>query len=190
METEETVKKLEEELKIKDVEVSEKKDAANKVAEVVGKEKASVELQNNNANEKARECARISVEVQAIKEECEIEVRKLEPMVEAALEKVSKIEKDAITQTRSLPNPPDGVPQVLFCIMNMFANVPGFSDNIELNKKGLPAKLDWKTGALKLMGDPGKFKSDLVAFPQQIALGKVPQQNFKQVIPYLELPAL
>lgn len=110
METEETVKKLEEELKIKDVEVSEKKDAANKVAEVVGKEKASVELQNNNANEKAKECARISVEVQAIKEECEIEVRKLEPMVEAALEKVSKIEKDAITQTRALGNPPDGVP--------------------------------------------------------------------------------
>jgi dynein heavy chain len=64
-ETEETVIKLEAELKIKNVEVSQKKEEANKVAEVVGKEKASVEEENKKANEKEKECTKISIEVQA-----------------------------------------------------------------------------------------------------------------------------
>jgi hypothetical protein len=67
METEETVIKLEEELKIKNIEVSQKKEEANKVAEVVGKEKASVELENKKANEKEKKCQIISVNVMAFK---------------------------------------------------------------------------------------------------------------------------
>ena len=54
--TEEVVKVLEAELAIKNVEVKEKKDSAAIVAESVGKEKAIVEKENNEALKKEKEC--------------------------------------------------------------------------------------------------------------------------------------
>jgi hypothetical protein len=72
----------------------------------------------------------------AFKKESEEDVKRLEPMVKEALEKVQNLDPSWITEVRALKNPPAGVDNVFFCIMNIFAGVPGgYDSNIELNKK-------------------------------------------------------
>jgi len=58
------VSKLEEELKVFSVEVEEKKKNADAKAEVVGKEKATVEAESSKANIEAEKCNKIKVEVE------------------------------------------------------------------------------------------------------------------------------
>lgn len=64
-ETGEIVSKLEEELKIFSVEVEEKKKSADIQAEIVGAEKAKVEVKNESAVIEAEKCTEISIRVNA-----------------------------------------------------------------------------------------------------------------------------
>lgn len=186
--TEEIVKVLEAELAIKNVEVKEKKDSAAKVAEVVGKEKAIVEAENNKALIKEKECKEIAVNVQAQKESCESDVEKLKPLVKSALSKVKNLDPNSISEIRKYSKPPRGVDKVFFCIMHIFAGVKGgYDDNIELKgkKNPVPKNLTWK-GALKLISDPGKIIKDLMRFPKEIENANVPANNFKLIEPYFK----
>ena len=56
-ETGEVVSKLEEELKVFQVEVEEKKKKADEQAEIVGTEKAKVEIENDKATVEAEKCS-------------------------------------------------------------------------------------------------------------------------------------
>lgn len=64
-ETGEIVAKLEDELKIFAVEVEAKKKLADEQAEIVGGEKAKVEVENDRANVEAEKCSKIKVAVEA-----------------------------------------------------------------------------------------------------------------------------
>ena len=58
--------------------------------------------------------------------------------------------------------------------MYMFAGVPGYDNDIELDKNKLPKKLDWKNGCLKIMKEPKKLIDLLIGFNKEINEDKVP----------------
>jgi dynein heavy chain len=85
-ETGEIVAKLEEELKVKSVEVAEKSKLADEQAEIVGKEKVKVEAESAKAAIEADKCAVIKREVESESKTVKAELAMALPLVEAAME--------------------------------------------------------------------------------------------------------
>ena len=83
--TGEEVDVLQEELKIKAVEVEAKKKVADEQAEIIGVEKAKVEIENDKANIEAAKCAEI-------KERVDAELAIVQKELDAALPLVQKAE--------------------------------------------------------------------------------------------------
>jgi dynein heavy chain len=86
-ETEQVVGGLEEVLKVTTVEVEAKKVEADKVATIVGIEKAKVQIQSDIASDEAEKCNIIKRDATELQDTCESEVAKLIPLVEQAKEK-------------------------------------------------------------------------------------------------------
>lgn len=191
IDAEEKVMILEAELKIKNVEVSKQKEEASIIAERVGKEEAKVQIQNDAAKVKENLCTEISKEVEQQQQICEAEVSKLQPMVNEALEKVKNLNEQDVKFVRSFNNPPNGIPEVFYCIMYMFGGVKGveydYSVSIDLNKKSLPRDINWKS-AKKMMANPSLFIKQLINYPSEINAANVPAQNFKEVKKITEDP--
>ena len=82
--TGEDVAILEEELKIFAVEVEAKKKVADAQAEIIGVEKAKVEIENNKANIEAEKCAKIQSEVEAEMAVVQLELDAALPLVQKA----------------------------------------------------------------------------------------------------------
>lgn len=76
--------KLEEELKVFSVEVEEKKKVADAKAEVVGKEKAIVEVEQNKASVEADKCAVIKKNVEEKMANVQKDLDEALPLVEKA----------------------------------------------------------------------------------------------------------
>lgn len=83
-ETGEVVSKLEEELKIFSVEVEIKKKEADEQAEIVGKEKAKVDVENDKAEDEAAKCLVIKTEVEAKMKSVQADLDQALPLVEKA----------------------------------------------------------------------------------------------------------
>eukprot|EP01048_Picozoa_sp_COSAG05_P023676 COSAG05_NODE_5226_length_1231_cov_1.268551_2_plen_158_part_01 len=78
LETSDAVAVMEEELKVKSVEVAEKKEKAEGIAEVVGKEKAVVDEEAAKAAEEGAKCDVIAKEAQEIQISAETDLAKAE----------------------------------------------------------------------------------------------------------------
>ena len=184
--TEMKVCELQEDLKIIQVDVEKKKDEADKVAEIVGIEKAKVEEESKKAKLEEEQCSEIKKNVELQKQTCESDVKKLKPLVKNALDNLDSLNVKEIQMLKAMPQPPKGVEKVFFCIMYMFAGVPGYDNDIELNNKKLPKNLDWKNGCLKIMKEPQKLIEKLCKFNKEIKENKVPPQNFAKIKPFFE----
>ena len=185
-ETESVVGKLEEDLKIMSVEVEKKKEEADKVATIVGKEKTIVEAENDKAMVEEEAVNKIKASATEIKTSCEADVARLVPLVETAKTKVQNLSIKDLQFLKGLQTPPADIDKVFFCIMYMMAGVPGYDSDIDLTPQKLPKNLDWKSGCLKLLTNPGKLISLLLKFPEEINNNKVPKQNFAKIYPYFE----
>jgi len=177
---------LEEDLKVIAVEVEAKKQEADKVAEIVGTEKAKVQIESDKALKEEQECNTIKFEATELQNSCETEVAKLIPLVEQAKSKVNDLNIKDIQNLKALQNPPPGIAPVFYCIMLMMSGVPGFDYDIDLTPQKLPKNLDWKSGCLKIMKDPNKLIERLLQFPAEINANRVPKQNFAKITPYFE----
>ena len=185
-ETEKIVADLQKKIEVIQVEVDRNKKTADEVAERVGREKAKVEEQSENAKREEDECTRIKQVVEETREFCELEVQKLQPMVNDAKQQLKGLNVQDFTFMKSLPTPPQNVDEVFFCIMYMFAGVKGFDFDIETDKNGLPKNLNWKNGCLKLMKEPYKLIERLNKFPVEINQGRVPDKNFMKIKPFFK----
>jgi dynein heavy chain len=124
-ETEAKVSELQEDLKVIQVDVEKKKEEADQVAEIVGREKAKVEAESAKAKAEEEACIQIKTDVEQQKASCEEDVAKLTPLVENAKEKLNSLNVKEIQFLKAMPTPPAGVEKVFFCIMYMLAGVPG-----------------------------------------------------------------
>jgi len=185
-ETEMVVGKLEEDLKVIAVEVDAKKAEADKVAAIVGAEKAKVQVESDKAKVVEDETNVVKRDATALQLDCEEAVGKLEPLVEEAKAKVNNLDIKDLSNLKALQNPPPGIDKVFFCIMIMFSGVPGYDYDIDLTGNKLPKNLDWKSGCLKVMKDPRKLMDRMLEFPKEINDNKVPKQNFSKISAYFE----
>ena len=176
------VNKLEEDLAKQQVTVDAMKAEADKVAAVVGIEKAGVEEENKKARIKRDECTRIKKEVEKQKAQCTKDVEELQPMVEKALIAVKNLNEQDLKLVRSYNNPPPGVDKVFNCIQFMFAGIPGYTENITLNKAKLPTNLDWAGVKKETLQSADVLKKNLMRYPEAVDANIVPEQNFREVL--------
>ena len=177
-ETGEVVSKLEEELKVFQVEVEEKKKTADAQAEVVGKEKAIVEAENEKASEEAAKCAKIKVEVEAESSKVQKELDMALPLVEKAQAALGGLNIKDFNTMKAFKSPPKDIELVFFCVLNLQASLDPV---VPVDKNG-KFKSDnvWKS-ALSLMGNPGALIANLSAFKEKIDQEAVPAHNFKAI---------
>jgi dynein heavy chain len=186
--TKEDVNKLEENLVIKQKEVDVMKSEADEVAAKVGKEKEMVDEQNRNAKVKRDACAKIKAEVEKQQTSCQADVDKLQPMVDKALEKVKNLQPESFKIIRGFNIPPAGVDKVFNCIQFMFANIPGYTENIELTKQKLPKNTDWGGIKKEILTKADVLIKNLQRFPEEIAHATVPDQNFVEISKFFADP--
>jgi dynein heavy chain len=185
LETAETVGVMEEELKVKSVEVAEKKEKAEGIAEVVGREKAIVEEESAKAAAEGANCDVIAAEASKIQVSAEADLAKAEPAVEAAIAALDTLDKKDLGEAKGMAKPPMGVDDVFSAILCLLANSGGRAD-IGTDKKGKPKDVTWKAAQL-LMKDVVKFIDTLKDFKGLIDTDEVPKANFEHVRPYLAL---
>ena len=100
-ETQKTVAELEEQLKVKAVEVDELKKVATEKAEVVGKEKEIVDKEAAKADVEAAACNKIAAEVDAEAKKVQAELDKAVPLVEQAKAALDVLSTDDIKLAKS-----------------------------------------------------------------------------------------
>eukprot|EP00163_Fabomonas_tropica_P016273 TRINITY_DN2925_c0_g1_i1.p1 TRINITY_DN2925_c0_g1~~TRINITY_DN2925_c0_g1_i1.p1 ORF type:complete len:4072 (-),score=1488.94 TRINITY_DN2925_c0_g1_i1:296-12511(-) len=176
--TSQEVDVLSESLRVKSVEVEEKKLAAEVFAEQVGKEKAIVEAETAKANTEEEACAIIQADVSKQREQCEAQLTQAEPLVVRAMAALDTLNKKDLGEMKALKNPPTGVDDVLIAVMVMLSK----------DKKGPPkGKNRTWTAAVNIVGQTNKFIETLKNFKDEITEENVPHVNFKEVRPYLKL---
>lgn len=191
-ETEVEAAKINEDLKVITVKVNEKKAKADEVAEVVGKEALIVEKQNKKAKEKEKQCNKKAADVLVLKNQCDADVKKLEPMVKEALEKVQSLDEKEVSEMVGYAKPPGKIGELLACVMYMFAGVRSeervYDEGMRLDKKGFPESTEWSVAQKFVKSNSKNFVKNLLNFPKEIAKGnKVLDKNFPKIRPYLEL---
>ncbi|OMJ82808.1 hypothetical protein SteCoe_16405 [Stentor coeruleus] len=183
IETAEVVAKLEEDLKVKTVEVEEKKASAEIFAAQVLKEKTIVTEESAKANIEAEECEKIQKEVEEKKASCETDLAKAIPLLEQAQEALNGLQKKDFGEMKGFAKPPAGVDDVAFAVMALTVTI---DPNVQADRNGGVADKSWKA-AQKMMGNPDAFKNFLQNFKDDIDSGRVPDKNFKAVRYYLGL---
>jgi len=159
--TKRDVEELKESLVITLQKVGEKTKAA---AELIAKsniEKAKVSEQQEIANVEAGKAKGVADVANKIMAECEEDLKKAAPLMEAAKEAVKCLSKASLTTLKSFANPPGLCVQVT---------------NAVLILKGIGGKRDWGNGK-KMMKDVGGFLNSLIEYDAtdipQNALDKV-----------------
>ena len=185
LETSEAVAVMEEELKVKSVEVAEKKEKAEGIAEVVGKEKAIVDAQAAAAAVEGEKCDAIAKEAGEIQQSAETDLAKAEPAVREAEAALDTLDKKELGECKGMAKPPGGVDDVFAAVLVLLANSGGRKD-IACNKKGMPKDLSWKAAQL-LMKDVVGFIVQLKGVKDLIDTDQVPAVNFENIRPYLAM---
>ena len=183
IETAETVAKLEEDLKIKTVEVEEKKAAAEIFATQVLKEKTIVTDESEKANIEAANCEIIQKEVEEKAASCKADLAKAIPLLEQAEAALNSLDKKDFGEMKGFAKPPQGVDDVAFAVMTLTVTL---DPNVVADRNGGLSDKSWKA-AQKMMGNPEAFKKFLMGFKDDIDSGRVPDKNFKAVRYYTGL---
>ena len=113
-ETGEVVAKLEEDLKVKQVEVEEKKKVSDEQAEIVGKEKAKVQVENDKAEAEAKICAEIQKNVDEKLTSVQKDLNEAIPLVEKAQEALKGLDIGEFRTMKSFTKPPKEIVQTFF----------------------------------------------------------------------------
>jgi len=171
--TGEQVAGLEEELKVKAVEVEEKKAAADAMIPKLEAEKSKASEEAERANAIAAEATKKEIDVAAMVKSIEEDLAAAEPALVAAAAALDSINKKDLGELKNLKSPPPGIDDVTgACIYLLHDGSKGKID------------ISWKASQA-LMKDVNVFMSDLMAYKERIDAGAVPKQNFKNIRPLL-----
>jgi dynein heavy chain len=180
-ETGEVVSKLEEDLKVKQVEVEEKKKVADEQAEIVGKEKAKVEIENDKAEVEAKNCSEIQKTVDEQLTSVQKDLDLALPLVEKAQEALKGLDIGEFRTMKAFAKPPIDVVNAFFCVLNILAGTSGMEKLIPTDKNGkYKADDDWKCAKV-LMKDPAYLIQVLTDVKEKIDNQQVAAYNFKAI---------
>jgi dynein heavy chain len=174
-ETGEVVAKLEEELKIFAVEVEAKKKMADEQAEIVGGEKAKVEVENDKAEVEAVAVGKIKVAVEAEMASVQKDLDAALPLVEKAKKALDGLNVKDFQNLKALKSPPAAIDQTFTCVLHLLS---GIDPIVPVDKNGkLKTENTWKE-ALKCMAKPEAFLETLNGLKAHVDNDTIKASNF------------
>ncbi|EAS00969.2 dynein heavy chain (macronuclear) [Tetrahymena thermophila SB210] len=151
--------------------VAKEKAVADKLAEGIKMEEATVQLAVDKAN--------------AIKEECEKDLNEALPALQAAEEALNVITKPQIDNLKTMKQPAEPIKATMKAVCLVMYPNPS-----EKKKEGLKTVVDWWAASVKLLGNP-RLLQDMQGFDKENIPEKVIQQlgayfNDAEAKPFLE----
>jgi dynein heavy chain len=143
---------LKEKLAVQEVEVKQKNEDADKLIKIVGEETEKCGQEKIIADEEQLRVSEISIEVGIKKEDCERNLVKALPALEAAQHALNTLDKNNLTEMKSFANPPSAVLLVASAVLVLLA--PGGK---------VPKDRSWKA-AKSMMGNVDKFLEQLKTY--------------------------
>jgi dynein heavy chain len=171
----EQVSALQDVLKRESVEVEEARMKTAKLMETVGREKAIVTEQSDIAEIEEAKTNKIVVEVESFQAECQRDLAAAQPLVDAALAALDTLNKNSLTELKSMGKPPDDVVMVA-CAVRVLTSDP----------KNIPAvkNRNWAE-AKKMMANVTGWLKELQAFD----CNNIPQPCIDALEMYVSNPA-
>ncbi|XP_033732158.1 dynein beta chain, ciliary-like [Pecten maximus] len=164
---------LKSKLASQEVELAQKNEDANKLITVVGAETEKVSKEKAIADEEERKVSVITEEVGKKQVDCERDLAKALPALEAAKEALNTLNKTNLTEMKSFGSPPPSVINVTAAVMVLLS--PG-------NK--IPKDRSWKACKTQMMGKVDQFLDNLVTYDKD----NIHENCLKAADPYLSDP--
>uniref|UniRef100_A0A8C6JKW0 Dynein axonemal heavy chain 17 n=1 Tax=Melopsittacus undulatus TaxID=13146 RepID=A0A8C6JKW0_MELUD len=166
------VDELKAKLAAQEVELKQKNDDADKLIQVVGVETEKVSREKAIADDEEQKVALITQEVEQKQKDCEEDLAKAEPALEAAQEALNTLNKKNLTELRSFGSPPSAVSNVTAAVMVLMA--PGGR---------IPKDRSWKAAKIAMARVDG-FLDSLIKFDKE----NIHENCLKALQPYLQDP--
>ena len=165
-ETTEQVEGLKKELDIKMIDVGQKKEATERLLEVVGRESLEAEKEQNIAVEEEKKTIALSTEAQEKMASASKELEEALPAMKASEEAVACLNKNSIVELKALPKPPEECVSVTKTVLLLRGERKNFA---------------WQN-AQKMMNNPAKFIEEV----QQFDGNNIDQWILDQLKPIME----
>jgi dynein heavy chain len=170
--TSKQVDDLKDKLAAQEVEVKQKNEDADKLIKIVGAETEKVGKEKAIADEEQAKVTEISIEVGKKQADCERDLEKAMPALEAAQTALNTLDKTNLTEMKSFPNPPSAVLMVASAVLVLMA--PGGK---------VPKDRSWKA-AKAMMGNVDQFLNSLKTYDKD----NIPEMCRKEVQVYVKDP--
>ena len=178
----ESIAKLEEELKVKSVEISKikveaeaKNQVAQQKAEVVGGE-------SKIAQEEEKKVTEMKAKIEEESAKCQAELNKFKPIMDNCMILAKSIKKEDLDKVRQIkPKPPDKIMNIIIAMRLMLAGQINDYIPIEVDNKALPKKNE-KNDILALLLDTKKLIEGLQYFLEVIKQFKYNTKNFDNLV--------
>eukprot|EP00981_Chlorochromonas_danica_P012313 scaffold4815_cov184-Ochromonas_danica.AAC.1 len=182
----EDVVELEANLKIMLESAEEKRIMAEGMAEKVNAERMMVEQENENAKVEAQKVAQIQAEVSAKQADASKDLEQAEPALMRAMAALDSLDRKDLGNCKTMAKPPPGVEDIFSAVMVLLA---GINPNILVQKNGKVREKErtWDYAKKALLGNVNSFLEELKSFKLHIDEGSVPEMNWKEVRPFLQL---
>ncbi|XP_064890572.1 dynein axonemal heavy chain 9 isoform X3 [Columba livia] len=166
------VDELKARLAAQELELKQKNEDADKLIQVVGVETEKVSREKAIADEEEQKVALITQEVEQKQKDCEEDLAKAEPALEAAQAALNTLNKNNLTELRSFGSPPSAVSNVTAAVMVLMA--PGGK---------IPKDRSWKAAKAAMARVDG-FLDSLIKFDKE----NIHENCLKALQPYLQDP--
>ncbi|NXH56730.1 DYH9 protein, partial [Rhabdornis inornatus] len=166
------VDELKAKLAAQEVELKQKNEDADRLIQVVGVETEKVSRKKAVADEEERKVALITQEVEQKQKDCEEDLAKAEPALEAAQAALNTLNKTNLMELRSFGSPPSAVSNVTAAVMVLTA--PGGR---------IPKDRSWKAARVA-MARVDSFLDSLINFNKE----NIHENCLKALQPYLQDP--
>lgn len=184
--TRDVVANMEDELTKTLDEAEKKKVLAEELAERLKKDKEIVESETAKANIEREKCEIIQTDVSTKKADTEADLAQAQPMVDAAMAALDTLNKKDLGSCKTMSKPPVGVGDVFGAVVVLFA---GINPNVIVQKNGKVKDKDrsWEATKKALLGNINAFVDELKGFKSHVDDQQVPEVNWKEVRPFVQL---
>lgn len=182
----EDVVSLEGNLKIMLDSAEEKRKVAEGIAQNVQREKDGVEVENENARVEEQKVAEIQTVVSAKQADASKDLQLAEPALMRAMAALDSLDRRDLGNCKTMAKPPPGIDDVFGAVMVLLA---GINPNIIVQKSGKVREKErtWEASKKALLGNVNGFLDELKGFKTIIDEGSVPEINWKEIRPFLQL---
>ncbi|ETV86145.1 hypothetical protein H257_02603 [Aphanomyces astaci] len=181
------VANIEEDLSKTLEEAMKKKAIAEEMADVVAADKLIVEQETEKANVEAQKCAVIHADMAVKKADTESDLAAAQPMVDAAMAALDTLNRKDLGNCKTMSKPPAGVGDIFASVLVLFA---GINPDVPVQKNGKIKEKDraWENCKKILLANVNGLIDELKNFKNLVDTNAVPEANWKEIRPLLELP--